>query len=137
MPNDRASALLSVMSAPSLFRRPLGRPFEPGDDHEERGLAGARRAEQRQELAAADVERHVLQRAEGAERLADADRLEADRPRIHAIRAPYPARESSGRECSRQTRKSCRAGQIEFARHWLRRSQRRRAIGQGGLKLFP
>ena len=45
----------------------VGRLHEAGEDHQEGGLAGAGRTEQGQELAAADVERQIVQRAERAE----------------------------------------------------------------------
>ena len=38
----------------------LGRKFEPRDHAQQRGLAAARRAQQREELAAFDVERHAV-----------------------------------------------------------------------------
>ena len=47
------SALVSVMSTPSLSQTSARRPLEAGEDHQEGGLAGAGRTEQRQKLAAA------------------------------------------------------------------------------------
>ena len=63
----------SVMSTPSLIKRPVGRRHEAGKDHQESGLAGTGRAEKRQELAAADVEREIVQRMERAKGLANPD----------------------------------------------------------------
>ena len=45
---------------------------EPGDDRDERRLAGAVRAEEREDLAARDVEVDAVHRDEGAEALRDA-----------------------------------------------------------------
>jgi hypothetical protein len=46
--------------------------LEPGDDAQQRRLAAARRAEEADELAVADVERDLVQGDEAAEVLADA-----------------------------------------------------------------
>ena len=48
------------------------RVFESGDHAQHRGLARARRTEQRDELARPDVERHVVGGLHRAEDLADA-----------------------------------------------------------------
>jgi hypothetical protein len=48
-----------------------GRPLEPGDQPEQRRLAGARWPEQRDQLARSDFERYVMQRRETREFLAD------------------------------------------------------------------
>ena len=58
-------------SAPSSRMRPCVRRLEAGEHAQQRGLAATRRAEQREEFAAEDVERQVLDRAD-AETLADA-----------------------------------------------------------------
>jgi hypothetical protein len=47
------------------------------DDAQQRGLAAARRAQQREQLARADVQRHVPQGMEVAELLADVANLDA------------------------------------------------------------
>ena len=51
--------------------------LQPGDDAQQRRLAAARGAEQRDQFAVADVERHVAQRAEGVELLAEVADLDA------------------------------------------------------------
>ena len=48
----------------------LGRPLQPGDQPQQRRLAGAGRPEQRDQLARADVERHIAQRRKPVEFLA-------------------------------------------------------------------
>ena len=50
------------MSAPVDEDAALVRPLEPGEEPQQRGLAAARRPQQREELAAPDVERHVVDR---------------------------------------------------------------------------
>ena len=50
---------------------PGGREIEPGDQAQQRRLAGARRAEQRDQLAAGDVERNAVQRRRVAECLGE------------------------------------------------------------------
>ena len=47
------------------------RPVEAGDDPQQRGLAGARRPEQRQQLAVADLQIDIVERGELAEFLDD------------------------------------------------------------------
>ena len=47
------------------------RLLQPRDDAQQRGLAGAARAQQRRERAVGDLERHAVERDEVAERLAD------------------------------------------------------------------
>ena len=46
-------------------------PFQPGDDAQQGGLAAARGAEQRQELAVGDVERDIVEDVDRAEFLGD------------------------------------------------------------------
>src|SRR6185312_7063028 len=58
------------------------RPDEPGQDHQERRLAGAGGSEQRQELAAADIEVDGVERARAVVRL----RHPADRDRDRGAR---------------------------------------------------
>ena len=48
--------------------------LQAGDDAQQRGLARARRAEQRDQLAGGHVEAHVVERDEAAERLAQMSR---------------------------------------------------------------
>ncbi len=58
------------------------RPLEPGEHAEQRGLARAGGAEQREELAARDIERDVVERLHRPEAAADAAKLQAHaRPR--------------------------------------------------------
>ena len=52
-----------------LLDQPLVGKLEAGDDPQERGLARARRAEQRQQRAVRHVERHAIERPEAAKRL--------------------------------------------------------------------
>ena len=76
------------------------RPVEAADDVEHRGLAGAVRADDRGQPAAAHLERHVLDRAHAAEMLRDAEdreqRLAALRRRMaahfarHGYRPHFP-----------------------------------------------
>ena len=56
---------------------PVSGLFEPRDDAQERRLAAAARAEQRRQRAGLDLERHVVERDELAEPLADAGDLDA------------------------------------------------------------
>ena len=49
----------------------VGRVLEAGDDAQQRRLAAARRAEQRDELAGRELEADIVERDEVAERLAD------------------------------------------------------------------
>src|SRR5215471_3965995 len=55
--------------------RALAHRLEPGDEAQERGLAGARGSEQRQKLARRDAEIDALESAMGAEALRDAANL--------------------------------------------------------------
>jgi hypothetical protein len=60
---------------------PTGRgSLEPGDQPEARGLAGAGRAEQREELAVLDLEVDVVDRNDRAELLGDAFESDRERP---------------------------------------------------------
>jgi hypothetical protein len=56
--------------------RAFGRRFEAGEDAKQRRLAGAGGAEQRQELAGADVEVDAVQRREARELLGDLANLD-------------------------------------------------------------
>jgi hypothetical protein len=47
------------------------RPFQAGDDAEQRGLARTRRTEQRDQLARSDLEIHIVERLVGAKELGD------------------------------------------------------------------
>ena len=67
-----------------------GRPLEAGEHPQQRGLAAARRPEQREELALVDVERQVVDGGEVAEPLGDV--LEAHD--IGALRRIVPRREA-------------------------------------------
>ena len=51
IPVSRRLAGTSVTSRPSISTRPVGRPVEPGEQPQRGGLAAARRAEQREQLA--------------------------------------------------------------------------------------
>ena len=62
---------------PLDVHRPRVGPFEPGDDPQQRRLAAARRAEQRQQLAGRDAHRDVVEGDEVPEPLVDADHLDA------------------------------------------------------------
>src|SRR5690606_4766799 len=70
------------------------RKLEPGDQAQDRALAGAGRAEQRQDLAALDVERHVVDHGAPAEPLGhpiERDDAHADLPAPWATNAAAPA----------------------------------------------
>ena len=56
--------------------RPAGRELEPADHPQRRRLAAARRAEQREELAAADLERDAVDRPDLAELLLQVEELD-------------------------------------------------------------
>src|SRR5208337_4128041 len=56
---------------PRLDDAPAGRRIEPGDGAQQRRLAAARRADEGDELARVDGQRHVLEGDEVAEHLAD------------------------------------------------------------------
>jgi hypothetical protein len=56
--------------------RASGRAFEPGDQPQQRGLAGAGRAEERDQFTRPDVEGNVFERGKAAEFLANV--LDAD-----------------------------------------------------------
>ena len=51
--------------------RAAGRPVEPGEDVHQRGLAGARRAHDRAEAAALEVDAHAVERVDGGVALAE------------------------------------------------------------------
>src|SRR5690606_31619028 len=68
----------------------LARLLEAGEHAQERGLAAARRAEQREELALVDRQRQIVDGGEVAEPLGDV--LEGD---IGACRRIVPRREAS------------------------------------------
>ena len=61
---------------------PCGRSLEAGDHAQHRGLAGARRPEQREELARADVERDVVDGDDCAEPLGHAAQRDRARGRV-------------------------------------------------------
>jgi hypothetical protein len=73
-------AALIRAKAGDIFRaernRPACRLFFAGDDVEQRGLAGAVRSDQPQNLAFRHAERHVLEGDDAAEDLSDALSLE-------------------------------------------------------------
>ncbi len=72
-----------AMSAPSIRMLARARDLEAREHAQQRGLAAARRPEQREELVGADVERDVVDRARRAEALGHA--LDAhDRRGAHA-----------------------------------------------------
>ena len=56
-------------SSPKISKLPVGRDLEAGDHAQRRGLAAARRAEQREELAVAIVEVDVVDGDDVAEPL--------------------------------------------------------------------
>ena len=64
------------MSRPRRRIVPLGRQLEPADHPQRRGLAAARRAEQREELAGADLERDAVDRPDLAESLLQVEQLD-------------------------------------------------------------
>ena len=69
--------------------RALGRPLQPGDQPQQRRLAGTGRPEQRDQLARADVQRDVVQRRKAVELLAhvgDAN-FHSQMPRWFSVRA--------------------------------------------------
>src|SRR5262249_59738492 len=81
--------------------RAFGGAIEATDEVEERRLAGAVRADQRDDLALVHGERHFLQDLETAEALADVDAAEQRRTRwTHAhgamARGPRYARRTAG-----------------------------------------
>src|SRR5436190_14045195 len=65
------------------------RPVEAGDDAEQRGLAGAGRAEQRQQLAVINPEIDAIERGEIAELLAEVSDFNCHlRPALRPVVAP-------------------------------------------------
>ena len=74
---------------PSSSIAPLGRTLEAGDHHQRRGLAGAARAEEGDELAALDVDRNIVDGIGLAVIRLDDVAQAADRPRRH--RSPVAA----------------------------------------------
>src|SRR5262245_59366573 len=70
---------------------PVG-DFDPGDNSQERSLAGAGRTEQRYQLAGLDFKAHVLERCEIAKLLSYVANLDA-----HTIPPPTPAPDLHGR----------------------------------------
>src|SRR5207249_954540 len=77
--------------------RPRGRPLEPGDHPEQRGLAAAGRPEEDEELALLGREIHSVDRADVAEVLADRSRLY--RGQIKPAPSPSTCRRYAGRPC--------------------------------------
>ena len=65
-----ADAVVGGVRAVEVDRARIGR-LEAGDDAQQRGLARARRPEQRDQLAGVDVQIDVVDRGEGAEAPAD------------------------------------------------------------------
>ena len=66
---SRSRGESGVTSWPSISTRPASAFSRPADDAERRGLAGARRAEERQHLPGGEREGHAVQRGLGAEAL--------------------------------------------------------------------
>ena len=66
MPMSRLCGASRITSRVAELQAAVVRPDEAGEHHQQRGLAGARRAEQRQEFAAADVEVDVVERGDRA-----------------------------------------------------------------------
>ncbi len=87
-----------------------GRRLEPGEDAHERRLAAARGADDRQELALGDVERHAVDGSRGAELLGDPGQRQDHRPawRTRAFGHPIPARASPPSRCRRAGRSPAR-----------------------------
>ena len=67
----RSRTLTSVASAPSKCTEPRIRQFQPRNDSQQGGLAGARHAQQRDQLAGFDLEADLVERDEIAEGFAD------------------------------------------------------------------
>ena len=78
--SDAVSALLCVMSSPSLISRPTVGCSKPATIMRKVVFPEPERAEQGQKLATADIKRHIFKRQERPEGLSDADRLKADSP---------------------------------------------------------
>ena len=67
-----ASVRVGRVLAVEARRCPASGDFEPGDDPQQRRLAGPRRPEQREQFAGLDVEVDVVDGDEAAEALGDA-----------------------------------------------------------------
>ena len=73
--------------------------LEAGEHAQQRGLAAAGRAEQREELALVDVERHAVDGGEAAEALGDAARSATSAAMRHAIIFGRGAKPARDRQC--------------------------------------
>ena len=82
--------------------RALIRRLQAGDDPQQRGLAGARGAEQRDQLAAGHVEAHVVEGDEVAECLAQVADLDAHAA-ILSSESSVSARIAAERRCCHST----------------------------------
>ena len=114
----------AAMSWPSIRILPGGRRLEAGQHAQERGLAAARGAEQREELALVDVEADIVDRVDVAELLGDVlDPDEGLRARVlpgldpRALVAARPGRGGGALAAAAQLRAHRRAPPL-VSRRW-------------------
>ena len=87
----RLDEVLGRRDVPALQQHPaLARPLDPGRQPQQRRLAAAGLAEQRDDLAGLDRERHIVQRRDLAEALGHALEAERHRDRGAGRAAPPP-----------------------------------------------
>ena len=97
-----ADRLVGRVLAVKVDRALIGR-LQPGDDAQQRGLARSRGAEQRHQLAARDVETHVVERDEVAERLAQVADLDAHAAILSRSDVGVRERPPAARRCCHST----------------------------------